>query len=149
MKNVSGAGNASQLVYIPTESELKNMPFTSEQNRNDFETFIAGDKYLKNHRGEYSERNGVIAPFLHRFNVRVAQEFYFNLAGRQNTLEFGVDIKNVGNLINDSWGVYKSLSSNVILAYANGAYTFTKPEWNTVNGLGSTWQMLFSARWSF
>ena len=149
MNNVSGAGKASQLIYIPTESELKNMPFEEESNRNAYEKFIASDKYLSKHRGEYSVRNGVIAPWLNRVNVRVAQEVYFNVAGRKQTLEIGLDVKNVGNLINDSWGAYKILSSNVILNYADGKYKFTEPTWSNYNSLASTWQMLLSARWSF
>ena len=149
MKNVSGGSGASQLVYIPTESELKGMPFSSDSNRNDFEAFIASDKYLSAHRGEYSKRNGALAPWLNRVNVRVAQDVYFNIAGRKQTLEIGLDVKNVGNMINSNWGVYKQLTSNTILEFADGNYTFTKPVWNTFNSLASTWQMLLSARWSF
>ena len=149
MKNVSGGSGASQLVYIPTESELKGMPFSSDSNRNEFEAFIASDKYLSAHRGEYSKRNGALAPWLNRVNVRVAQDVYFNIAGRKQTLEIGLDVKNVGNMINSNWGVYKQLTSNTILEFADGNYTFTKPVWNTYNSLASTWQMLLSARWSF
>jgi len=149
MNNVSGAGKASQLIYIPTTEELVAMPFTSEGNKAEYEAFIAGDKYLSKHRGQYSERNGVVAPFLNRINVRVAQEFYFNIAGKKNTLEIGLDIKNLGNMLNSNWGVYKQISSNSILSYSGGKYTFTAPEWKTYNSLASTWQMLLSARWSF
>jgi len=151
MNNVSGAGKAGQLIYIPTTEELKAMPFTSEENKEEYEAFIASDKYLSKHRGQYSERNGVVAPFLSRINVRVAQEFYFNVAGKKNTLEIGLDIKNLGNMINSNWGVYKQLSSNSILTYDKSAntYTFTAPTWKPYNSLASTWQMLLSARWSF
>ena len=161
MNNVSGAGKASQLIYIPTADELKAMPWadvlnkdgsvkqTAENNKADFEAFIASDPYLSKNRGKYSERNGIAAPFLNRVNVRVAQDVYFNLAGRKQTLEIGLDIKNVGNMINSDWGVYKQISSNSILTYSKDAYTFTKPVWNSFNSLASTWQMLLSARWSF
>ena len=151
MNNVSGAGKAGQLIYIPTTEELKAMPFTSEENKEEYEAFIASDKYLSKHRGQYSERNGVVAPFLSRINVRVAQEFYFNVAGKKNTLEIGLDIKNLGNMINSNWGVYKQLSSNSIITYDKSAntYTFTAPTWKPYNSLASTWQMLLSARWSF
>ena len=149
MNNVSGAGKASQLIYIPTADELKGMPFSDEANKAAYEKFIASDKYLSKHRGEYSIRNGVMAPWLNRVNVRVAQDVYFNVAGRKQTLEIGLDVKNVGNLINSNWGVYKQLSSNMILTYENGTYTFTEPTWSNFNSLASTWQMLLSARWSF
>jgi hypothetical protein len=125
------------------------MTFSDEANKTAFEQFIASDKYLSKHRGEYSLRNGMVAPWLNRVNVRVAQDVYFNVAGRKQTLEIGLDIKNVCNLINSNWGVYKQLSSNTILNYKGGKYTFTEPVWNNRNDLVSTWQMLLSARWSF
>ena len=149
MNNVSGVGTASQVIYIPTAEDLEKMTFSDEANKTAFEQFIASDKYLSKHRGEYSLRNGMVAPWLNRVNVRVAQDVYFNVAGRKQTLEIGLDIKNVGNLINSNWGVYKQLSSNTILNYKGGKYTFTEPVWNNRNDLVSTWQMLLSARWSF
>ena len=135
--------------YIPTDDELAGMPFTSEENKAAYKNFLATDKYTSAHRGEYSERNGAVAPWLNRINVRVAEDFYFNVAGRKQTLEIGLDVKNVGNLINSNWGVYKQLSSNNILNYADGKYTFSEPTWKNYNDLASTWQMLLSARWFF
>ena len=149
MNNVSGAGSASQLIYIPTDKDFENMTFASEENKAAFRSFIVNDKYLSKHRGEYSERNCAVAPWINRFNARVAQDFYFNIAGRKQTLEVGLDVKNVGNLICNTWGVYKQMSSNTVLNYSNGVYTFTKPEWRTFNDLASTWQMLLSVKWSF
>ena len=149
MTNVSGGTGASQLIYIPTASELKNMPFESEANKSAFESFIASDKYLSKHRGEYSERNGAVAPWLNRLNARVAQDVYFNLGGKKQTVEISLDVKNVGNLLNSDWGLYKQMTSNNVLQYKNNVYTFTKPEWKNYASLRSTWQMLLSARWSF
>lgn len=149
MNNVSGGTGASQLIYIPTATELQGMPFTSEENKAAYEAFIASDKYLSKHRGQYSERNGALAPFLNRINFRVAHDWYFNIAGKKQTIEIGLDIKNVGNLLNSNWGVYKQMTTNTILKYADGAYTFTQPEWKPYNNLTSTWQMLLSARWAF
>ena len=149
MNNVSGAGKASQLIYIPTAEQLEGMPFADEANKLAYEEFIASDKYLSKHRGQYSERNGMVAPFLNRINVRVAQEVYFNIAGKKQTIEVGLDIKNLGNMLNSNWGVYQTLSSNAILKYEGGKYTFTAPTWKPTNGLASTWQMLLNVRYSF
>ena len=149
MNNVSGSGSASQVIYIPTDSELDAMPFTSEQNKSEYREFLANDKYTAKHRGEYSKRNGVLAPWLNRVNVRLAQDVNFNIAGKKQTLEIGVDANNVGNMINSNWGVYKQLSTNNILSYKNGAYTFTKPVWNNLNSTASTWSLLLSVRYSF
>ena len=149
MNNVSGGTGASQLIYIPTDSELANMPFASSANRDEYKAFLSSDKYTSRHRGQYMERNGAVAPWLNRVNVRVAEDFKFMVAGRSQTVEVGLDIKNVGNLINSNWGVYKILSSNTILNYDGNNYKFTKPVWNNYNNIASTWQMLLSARWFF
>ena len=149
MNNVSGAGTASQLIYIPTESELANMPFTSEDNKIAYANFLASDKYTSKHRGEYSERNGVKAPWLNRINARVAQDVSFNIAGKKQTLEITADFNNVANMFNSAWGCYKSLSSNAILSYKNGAYTFTEPVWKTNSSLNSTWSILLGVRYMF
>ncbi len=149
MNNVSGAGSASQLIYIPTDAELNEMPFADDANKGAFKSFLESDKYLSSHRGEYMKRNAIAAPWLNRFNFKVAEEFYFNVAGKKHTLEVSADINNVGNLLNDSWGVYKQISTTSILEYKNGAYKFTEPKWNNYNNLASTWSALFSVRYSF
>lgn len=149
MNNVSGAGSASQLIYIPTDAELDGMPFSSEANKADYRAFLAADKYTSKHRGEYAKRNGVLAPWLNRINARVAQDIKFNIAGRTQTLEIGVDANNVGNLINSAWGIYKQLNTNNIINYKNGQYTFTAPVWNDYANVASTWSLLLSARYYF
>ena len=149
MSNVSGAGSAAQLIYIPTANELSSMPFSSAENRNEFAQFIEDSRYLSNHRGEYMKRNAIAAPWLNRVNFKIAQDFYFNVGSRKHTLELSCDINNLGNLLNSDWGCYKILSSNVVLNYKDDAYTFTKPSWKKYSNLNSTWQMLFSAKWSF
>lgn len=151
MKNVSGSGSASQTLYIPTDADLNNMPFADDANKAAYKAFIEGDKYLSSHRGQYEKRNAVAAPWLNRVNFKVAEDFYFNVAGKKHTLEISADINNIGNLLNDSWGVYKQLSTNTILSYDTkaGKYTFTEPKWNSFNNLASTWSALFSVRYSF
>lgn len=150
MTTDQGTGiSASQLVYIPTTDELANMPFSSDENRTAYETFIANDPYLSAHRGEYSKRNGAVAPWLNRVNFRLSQEFYFNVAGRQTTLDLGVDVNNLLNLFNSSWGNYQQIKSESILTYKSGVYTFTEPTWNSYNSFYSTWNLMLHARYSF
>ncbi|MBR0501291.1 MAG: TonB-dependent receptor [Bacteroidales bacterium] len=148
MNNVSGAGTAAQLIYIPTDAQLEQMPF-ADGSKSAFKTFIENDRYLSRHRGEYMQRNGATAPWRNQINARIAQDFHFNIAGKAHTFEVGLDVNNIGNLINSNWGAYKIMSSNNVLNYSNGAYKFTAPTWNTYNSLRSTWSMLLSARWYF
>lgn len=146
--NVSGL-TSPQLMYIPTTAELADMPFVSEENRNAFEEFISGDRYLNSHRGEYSKRNGGTAPWVNRINFKISQEIYFNVSGHRQTLDVGLDIHNLGNLLNSQWGAYKVLNSDVVLQYKDGAYTFSQPTWSVYNNFSSTWQILLHVRYAF
>ena len=149
MPNVTGDGGANNLIYVPTRNDLANMPFVDEANRQAFDGFIENDRYLSRNRGEYSVRGGVVAPWQHRFNFRVAQDFDFRVAKKKNTVQVALDINNVGNLLNSNWGTYDKLSSDQILNYKGGVYTFTAPEWTKVTSVASTWEMLLSLRWCF
>ena len=141
--------STAQLVYIPTQEELAAMPFSSDENRAEYEAFIANDSYLSAHRGEYSKRNGAVCPWLNRINFKIDQEFYFNVAGRLTTLQIGADVNNIANLINSEWGCYQQLSSESILQLKNGTYTFTEPKWHNYNNFISTWNVLLHVRCSF
>lgn len=148
IRNVSGL-TSPQLMYIPTAEELASMPFSSEDNREAFESFIQNDPYLSKHRGEYSKRNGGKAPWLNRINFKVSQEFYFNVSGRRQTLDVGVDFQNIGNLLSPKWGTYKVLDNDVVLQYQNGSYTFTPNTWSVYNNLSSTWRILVHVKYAF
>lgn len=150
IKTVTGDGGANNLIYIPTQAELANMPFKTAENREAYEAFIAGDKYLSKHRGEYETRGCIAAPWNSRFNVKISQDIYLNPNGKmKHTLSVGLDINNVANLLNKNWGAVQQLSSDNILSYSDGVYTFAAPKWNKYNGLASNWQMLLNIRYSF
>ena len=151
MNNVTGDGGANNLIYIPTTEDLKKMTFASDDNKQAFENFIQNDSYLNSHRGQYSERGGVVAPWQHRFNLKIAQDFYFHVAEKKNTIQIGLDINNLGNLLNSNWGAYDKLSGDQILKYDSSSktYTFTAPTWTKVATVSSTWEMLLSLRWMF
>ena len=151
MNDVSGTG-ASQLIYIPTKDQLQNMPFadvldkdgkliqTAAENRAAYENFISGDKYLSTHRGQYEQRNAILAPWLNRINFHLGQEFKFDILGKTNSIEVAADVKNILNLINSKWSNYNALSSNVILNYDKNSqtYTFTEPTWEPYGNTAST-----------
>ena len=151
MNNVTGDGGANNLIYIPTTEDLAKMTFKDEANKTAFNEFIEADKYLSRHRGEYSERGGVVAPWQHRFNFKVAQDFDFRVAGRKNTIQVGLDINNLGNLLNSKWGTYDRLSGDQLLKYdaKTSTYEFTAPTWSKLTTVASTWEMLLSLRWFF
>ena len=151
MNNVTGDGGANNLIYIPTTEDLAKMTFKDDANKAAFNEFIEADKYLSRNRGEYSERGGVVAPWQHRFNFKVAQDFDFRVAGRKNTIQVGLDINNLGNLLNSKWGTYDRLSGDQLLKYdaKTSTYEFTAPTWSKLTTVASTWEMLLSLRWFF
>lgn len=151
MKTVTGDGGANNLIYIPTDADLAAMTFKNAANKDAFKAFIESDKYLSANRGKYSQRGGVAAPFYSRFNFKVAQDFKFNVAGKETTFQLGLDIVNLGNLINSNWGCLQQISTDTILSYDTAAqtYSFTEPVWKKYNSSVSTWEMLISARLFF
>ena len=151
--NVNGDGGSNSLVYIPTEAELTAMPFVSEENKAEFNTFIKADKYLSAHRGQYAERGGAIAPWRHTFNFKYERTYKFN-AGP--SISFGVDVKNIANLFYRGWGnMQRMSSSDIIKLNGNGSvdnpytYQFTNPTWSEYANALSTWSAALNLRFNF
>ncbi|NOU47584.1 MAG: TonB-dependent receptor [Bacteroidales bacterium] len=98
---------ATDLVFVDIKDKKDNLLFSAAQQQEAFDKYIDNNTYLKEHRGKYTERNGDVSPWLNRFNLAVVQEFYMKL-GQSETkhrLQVRLDILNVGNLLNNKWGV--------------------------------------------
>lgn len=113
------------LMYIPrTREELNfqdqkvgNRVFTAEEQRTAFWDFVNANPYLRKHKGEYAEANGAYLPWLNRLDLRLMQRFQVKAGKTTNALELSVDIMNLGNLLNHSWGISKNISSSKLLQY--------------------------------
>ena len=153
VNDVTGVGGSQNLMYIPTDADLAKMNFKDEANKAAFKEFIENDSYLSKHRGQYSERGAKVAPWQNRLNLKVAQDFILDVAGKPTTLQVGVDVLNVANLINSNWGLTKQVSSENILeiskAGSEGVYTFNAPTVRNYRNTFNTWQLLLSARLFF
>jgi hypothetical protein len=167
--NGDGA-QGNDLLYIPRNTSEMNFEqytssgttFTVAQQQAAWEAFIEQDKYLKKHRGEYAERGAVFLPMLLRADFSVAQEVTRQFAGKGNSIEVRLDILNVGNLINDGWGVSERLVSNQPLIArgmdANGQLLYRLRNFGTSlmksslqynAGLNDTYRMQLSVRYKF
>ena len=114
-------GINSDLIYIPADpSEITftnivsggNVLFTAQQQSDAFFAYVEQDPYLSKNKGAYAERNGALMPWRNRFDFRLLQDIFTNIGSRKNTLQFSVDILNVGNLINSDWGIIQSTRYN-------------------------------------
>ncbi len=123
-----GAGS-NNLIYIPKDpSEITFVPetvngvtYTAQQQSDAFFAYIKQDKYLRSRQGEYAERNGAILPWANRFDLKLQQEFFFNVAGKRNSIQVSLDILNFGNLLNKYWGIVKQYNQNQLLIMTNSA----------------------------
>jgi hypothetical protein len=144
----------STLMYIPTEEELSRMRFADSESQQKWNDFIESDRYLREHRGEFSERNAMQAPAESRVDVHLAHGFYF---GRETSrkIEVTLDIMNFGNMLCRHWGSYYNVG-NVRLQPVNivseqdgeAVYRFTNSAL-TPNDLMSRWRMQLGVRVKF
>ena len=149
MNDVTGTSGANILMYIPTDSDLNAMEFADDANKAAFKSFIEGDKYLSAHRGEYSVRGCGVMPWHSSLNFKISQDLAFRAGNRIHRFQVGADVNNIGNLLNPKWGNFKYSSSEQVLKFADGKYTFTEPTWNTLAATASTWSAVLNVRYIF
>ncbi len=159
--DINGDGSSlNDLIYIPANSaEIASMAFTGtafEQNaqRVALDDYIEQDEYLRDRRGEYVEKNGMLSPWYSRWDVRILQDLKIN---DDHGLQFSIDILNVGNMLSSEWGV-RQFPTNTqpigVLAdgLGNAVYSFDtnlKKTFTYDAGLLSRWQMQFGLRYIF
>lgn len=99
--------SSHELMYIP-ENETDFMWVTPED-ADAYFVFAAQDPYLKKHAGEFMLRNGAYTPWNGRLDMRFMQDFKLKVKDQENKLQFSVDVINVLNLLNSSWGLNQSV----------------------------------------
>jgi outer membrane receptor for ferrienterochelin and colicin len=172
-----GANATSNLIYVPKDpSEIKfvdytynNVLWTAQQQSDAFFSYIEQDKYLKTRKGQYAERNALIYPWIHHFDIKFNQDFTLNIAGKNHTLQLGLDITNVGNLLNSNWGNNWSMYQSSLLVMTNassvsptgtvvptfrlnsvsGSGEIATETFRKTVGFSSTYSMQFSLRYIF
>lgn len=165
----------NDLFYVPTDREVDAMQFSNYTDvfgavqspavqSATFKNYLATDKYLSQRRGEYTEKYAGSTPWFSQMDVRVLQDFNFKNGKKKNTIQFSIDIQNVGNMLNSNWGVRKiattsgfyqpiSLDRNTPFD-VNGKPIFnfepsTKSTFTASPDLISRWQMQFGLRYIF
>ncbi len=166
-QDLNNDGNfANDLIYVPGGRDEINLvsftaggtTYTSDEQWEALDAFIASDDYLSDRRGQYAERNAARMPWTHQFDIRLFQDFYINTGEKRHTLQITFDIFNVGNLLNRDWGrqYFVNNSANEIIRYAGRSDT-GEPTFNfnpnnaayNVSQFDSRWQGQLGIRYLF
>jgi len=125
--DMNGDGqNNNDLIFVPNKAtditfqtltttvDKKTYTFSPEQQTEAFQKYIDNHPYLSKRKGKYAERNGGAYPWLTRFDVTVEQDFYVKVGkkDKKNIIRLRADIFNVGNMINDKWGVANQVTAS-------------------------------------
>ena len=168
VNDMNSDGYNYDALYIPTDAQVANgeFRFVSQDDAQRFMDYVHNDDYLKNHQGEYAEPYSVYSPWVHRIDFAYKHDFKVNVGKTTHKLQLSLDVKNVLNLFNSSWGVSKSLNSEIgsearILKYegvdADGYATFSTPAaisantetWAPNHSVGQCWYASVGVRYIF
>lgn len=178
--DINNDGGANDLLYIPqNQGDITLVPDfvgdtrTPAQIWNQLNAYISQDSYLSKHRGEFAKRNGAIMSYFKRADLHIAQDFFVGPKGKRNTLQFTLDIINLGNMLNSDWGLYQTpniplstYNTAVLLAYkgldaVSGKATYSFPyqdkanltpyttTYKNITDQISRWQAQFGVRYIF
>jgi hypothetical protein len=162
--DVNGDGQGgNDLIYIPrTQSEILFDPFgavSAQEQWSRLDAFIEQDDYLRSHRGQIAERFGAPNPWYNDVDLRILQDLAFERGTTRHTFQLTLDVLNVGNLLNSSWGVRKVASATatspltLVRFDASGTpvFNFTGPSQTFVDdpGLLSRWRAQLGLRYFF
>lgn len=89
---------------------------TPQQQWEGFNAFIEGEKSLRNRRGKFAERNGAVAPWNHRIDVRFTHTINAPSKKAKHQVQITWDIINIANLLNRNWGVVQFGRTNPLQA---------------------------------
>ncbi len=121
----------NDLVYVPQKasdirfatltvgSGASAVTYTEAQQQAAFDAYISQDPYLSTRRGQYAERNALDLPFLHRFDLSVAQDVFVKIKEKRNAFQIRFDILNFGNMLNNKWGVSQRAGAPQLLNFVS------------------------------
>jgi hypothetical protein len=138
VNDMNGDGYNYDALYIPTAEEVQNgdFRFVSQDDASRFMAYVSNNEYLKKHQGTYAEAYSVYNPWVHRFDLSYKHDFKVKIGQSVNKLQLSLDVKNLLNLFNSSWGVSKYMNPDIpdgrILKYettdAQGYPVFSTPK---------------------
>ena len=140
-----------QLLYIPTENDA-NVAYDPNFDKAAFDAFIEAEGLA---RGQVTGRNAQNADWHTTFDLKINQEIPGLMEGHKGNVFFIV--KNIGNMINDEWGVMKQgefVGNRMVeMSIDNGKYVYE--EFNAGNEEqnfykdASLWEMRIGISYDF
>ncbi|MEM7104012.1 MAG: TonB-dependent receptor [Bacteroidota bacterium] len=159
--NNDGSG-LNDLIYIPTTTDLGNMQFSgtadeANAQRAALNAFIEQDAYLSQRRGLYAEKYSILSPWYGNWDLRILQDFNFDVGNKTQTIQISADILNFGNLLSSSLGVRQNPTNTQPIGVSvdgNGVptYSFDTALTNSFTddfSLLSRWQLRLGLRYIF
>ena len=151
--DINADGYNYDAIYVPTDEQVANneFRFVTEGDKTRFMDYVHANDYLKNQQGKYAEAYSVYSPWVHRLDFSYKHDFALKTDAVKHKLQLSLDIKNVMNLFNSSWGVSKFLNYAIgsearILKYegvdADGYATYSTP--SSINGNTETFTPSYS-----
>jgi hypothetical protein len=116
---VPNKGSDIRFATLTVGSGATAVTYTEAQQQAAFDAYISQDPYLSTRRGQYAERNALDLPFLHRFDLSVAQDIFIKIAGKRNAFQIRADILNFGNMLNNEWGVSQRATNSQLLNFVS------------------------------
>ncbi len=126
--DMNGDGQSNDLIYIPRDANeivfedvkdarTSEVLYSAADQSRDFFSYVSQDKYLRENQGKYAERNGAESPWVSNFDLKITQDIFQNIGGKKNTLQFSLDLFNLGNRLNSDWGVRDNTIRASILSF--------------------------------
>lgn len=140
---------ARQLLYVPTIDDTQ-VVYGDDFDQAAFNEWVDSEGLT---RGEIVDRNSIDGDWWVTFDFKVEQEFMGFADGQKGSAYFV--IKNIGNMLNDDWGVLKTgsaLQSAVTTEIVNGQYvynSFNDPAGASVDVKPSLWEMRVGVKYTF
>lgn len=136
--DINGDGGSNDLMFIPTDAQIDEMlskglftpstkpAYTAEEQAANFKTWLANEQYLKDHRGEYFDRNADNEEWENRLDLHLDHKIGFKMGKDMRYLTIGFDVINFTNMLNKEWGATFGGGYNYYspLTFSKGKYQF-------------------------
>ena len=158
---IDNSPQAVSLVYIFKDITEATKYIPNATQAQAFMDYVISDEYLSSRKGNFTERNQGRTPWSTTADFKFVQTFKFH----KKEIQLSLDILNLTNLINKSWGsiyfVPNTFNSTSTIGLAllarpsspslDPTFTFAKPTSTpySIDQLASNWQMQIGIRYSF